>query len=207
MGIICALLILCILKEPPRGQSEGVHVRGMSGFRAYYNDVIYCIKIPSYVLITLGTAMGMFTQGGLAQWVSLFLYKTSRDIGHPYSNAETNLIFGVALVIGGLGGIIVSSDVAKRLRSKVGASADCYVCALGLYVGSALVYISLTVASYSIAAAFVSYHDINRRHIILTVIKGVHKLWSILLQFLLGSSYSYSFSKLLLSWLHLYEQY
>ena len=163
LGILCALLILCILKEPPRGQSEGVNVRGMSGLRAYYDDVIYCIKIPSYVLTNLGTAMGTFTLGGLAQWVPLFLYKTSRDIGHPYSNTETNLLIGVALVIGGLGGIIVSSEVAKRLRSKVGASADCYVCAFGLYVGSALVYTALTAASYSLPAAFVSY-DIYHLH-------------------------------------------
>ena len=161
LGILCALLILCILKEPSRGQSEGVNVRGISGLRAYYDDIIYCIKIPSFVLINLGTAMGTFTLGGLAQWISLFTYKTSRDIGHPYTNTETNLIIGVALVIGGLGGIIVSSEVAKRLRSKVGASADCYVCAFGLYVGSALVYIALTVASYSLAAAFVSYYHLH----------------------------------------------
>ena len=193
------------MKEPPRGQSEGVNVRGMSGFRAYYDDVIYCIKIPSYVIITLGTAMGTFSQGGLAQWVSLFLYKTSRDIGHPYTNTETNLIFGAALVIGGIGGIIVSTDVAKRLRSKIGPTADCYVCAFSLYVGSVLVYIALTVASYSLPAAFVSY---NIDSILsLTVIKGVHKHCSILLQFLLGSSYYYSFGELLLSWLHLYERH
>ena len=156
LGILCAVLIVCILKEPPRGQSEGVDVRGISGLRAYYDDIIYCIKIPSYVLISLGTAMATFTLGGLAQWVSLFLYKTSRDIDHPYTNTETNIIIGVVLVIGGLGGIVAGSEAAKRLRSKVGASADCYVCAFGLYVGSPLLYTALTVASYSLPATFVS---------------------------------------------------
>ena len=156
LGIVCALLILCILKEPPRGQSEGVNVRGISGLRAYYGDIIYCITIPSYVLISLGSAMATFTLGGLAQWVSLFLYKTSRDIEHPYTNAETNIIIGVVLVIGGFAGIVVGSEMAKRLRSKVGAAADCYVCAFGLYIGSPLVYTALTVASYSLPAVFVS---------------------------------------------------
>ena len=175
LGIVCALLIICILKEPPRGQSEGVNVKGMSGFRAYYDDVIYCIKIPSYVLITLGTAMGTFTLGGLAQWASLFLFKTSRDIGHAYTNTETNLLIGVVLVIGGLGGIVFSSELAKRLRTKIGASADCYVCAFGLYVGSALIYTALTVASYSLAAAFVSdlYTCTNiNRETVLKVLTG-----------------------------------
>ena len=156
LGIVVALLILCILKEPPRGQSEGVNVRGISGLRAYYDDIIYCIKIPSYVLTTLGAAMTTFTLGGLGQWVLLFIYKTSRDTGHSYSNTETDVMFGVVLVTGGLTGIVGSSEMAKRLRSKVGAAADCYVCAFGLYIGSPLVYTALTVASYSLPAAFVS---------------------------------------------------
>ena len=156
LGVACVLLILCILKEPPRGQAEGVSVRGTSGFRAYCDDIIYCITIPSYVLITLGAAMSTFALGGLAPWVSLFLYKTSRYIEDPYTNTEINIIIGVSLVIGGLIGIVAGSEVAKRLRSKIGPTADCYVCAFGLYVGSPLVYTALTVASYSLPAAFVS---------------------------------------------------
>ena len=144
------------MKEPARGQSEGVSVRGKTGFRAYYDDIIYCLKIPSYVLLTMGSTMGVFAMGGLAQWGSLFMYKTSRDTGHSYSNTEINLVFGVAVVVGGLGGTMTSSEMLKRLRLKLGAAVDCYTCALGLYIGSALTYILLTVASYSLPTTFVS---------------------------------------------------
>ena len=156
LGILCALLILCILKEPPRGQSEGVDVKGVSGFRAYYNDVKYCIKIPTYALTSLGAAMGIFSLGALAQWIPLFLYKTSCDTGHSFTNTETNVIFGASMVIGGLTGIIFSSQLAKKLHSVVGAPANSYVCAFGLYIGSAVTYSALTVASYSLPMAFVS---------------------------------------------------
>ena len=156
LGLIFALLIFFVLKEPPRGQSEGVDVRGVKGFRSYYNDIKYCIKIPSYILTVLSAAMGIFALGGLAQWAPLFIYKTSRDNGHSYSNTETNIIFGATLVTGGLSGIVASSELSKRLRARIGPSGVCYVGAFGLYIGSALSYTALTVASYSLPIAFVS---------------------------------------------------
>ena len=158
LGLLFALLIFCVLKEPPRGQSEGIDVRGMKGFRAYYEDIKYCIKIPSYVLTALSAAMGVFALGGLAQWLPLFIYKTSLDNDYGYSNTETNIIFGAALVTGGLSGIIASSELSKRLHSRVGPASICYINAFGLYVGSVLSYAALTVATYSLPAAFVSYN-------------------------------------------------
>lgn len=155
LGILCALLILCILKEPPRGQSEGVDVKGISGFRAYYNDVKYCIKIPSYVLSTFGFAMGTFVIGGLAQWAPLFIYKTSHDTGHPYSNTLTNLLFGFITVVGGLGGTIVGSESSKRLHSRLGAAADCYVCAASLLLGSVFAYFALTLSRHLLILSWI----------------------------------------------------
>ena len=156
LGILCALLILCILKEPPRGQSEGVDVKGISGFRAYYNDIKYCIKIPSYVLTTLGFAMGTFVIGGLAQWAPLFIYKTSRDTGHPYSNSLTNLLFGVITVLGGLGGTVVGSEASKRLHTRLGSAAECYVCAASLLLGSVFAYFALTLSRHQLIISWVS---------------------------------------------------
>ena len=160
MGILCALLIFFILREPPRGQKEGVDVRGKLGIRAYYEDIVYCLKIRSYMLSVLGFAMGIFTLGALTQWASLFIYKTSRDNGHSYSNTETNLMMGVIIILGGLGGTVVGSESAKRLRLRIGASADCYVCAISLYVSSATVFLGLTLASYSAPAGLVSQVDV-----------------------------------------------
>ena len=181
LGILCALLILCILKEPARGQSEGVNVRGKTGFRAYYDDIIYCLKIPSYLLSMFGSSMAVFGMGGLAQWASLFMYKTSRDTGHSNSNTELNVMFGIAIMAGGLTGTVASSEMVKRLRLRIGASADCYVCALGLYVGSALTYILLTVASYSLPTSFVSISDVWLvSNVIVNIIEGLARIRCIL---------------------------
>jgi len=160
MGIVCVLLILCILREPPRGQKEGVNVQGKSGIRAYFDDIAYCLKIRSYMLSVFGFAAMTFTMGALTQWASLFTYKTSRDNGHSYSNTETNLMIGVIIIVCGLGGTVVGSESAKHLRRKIGASADCYVCAVSLYVSSAAVFLGLTLASYSIIVGLVSQDGI-----------------------------------------------
>jgi len=155
LGILCALLILCILKEPPRGQKEGVNVRGKSGIRAYFDDIIYCVKIPSYMLSAVGFAMGTFSIGALAQWASLFIYKTSRDTGHPYSNTLTNLLFGTLTVVGGLGGTIIGSETSKRLHSKVGPASDCFVCAASLLLGGIFTYLALTMSRLVIDLSWV----------------------------------------------------
>ena len=157
LGVLCVLLILCILKEPPRGQSEGVDVRGISGLRAYYNDIKYCIRIPSYVLSSLGFAMSTFVIGGLAQWAPEFIYKTSLDTGHNYTNTMTALLFGAITVVGGLGGTIVGSESAKRLHSRLGPAADCYVCAISLLIGGVFTYFSLTLSRNWLILSWVSH--------------------------------------------------
>ena len=55
LGVIAALLILIVVREPPRGHTDGQRsskgVRGKSGVKAYLMDVYYCLKklVPSIV--------------------------------------------------------------------------------------------------------------------------------------------------------------
>ena len=100
--------------------------------------------------------MGTFVIGGLAQWAPLFIYKTSRDIGHPYSNTVTNLLFGVITVLGGLGGTVVGSETSKRLHGRLGAAAECYVCAASLLLGGVFAYLALTVSRHQLIVGWVS---------------------------------------------------
>ena len=48
LGVIAALLILLVVREPPRGHTDGQRsskgVKGKSGFVAYLMDVLYCLK-------------------------------------------------------------------------------------------------------------------------------------------------------------------
>ena len=59
LGVIAALLILLLVREPPRGHTDGQRssrgVRGKSGFKAYLMDVLYCIKklAPSFANVLI----------------------------------------------------------------------------------------------------------------------------------------------------------
>ena len=48
LGVVAALLILIVVKEPPRGHTDGQRsskgVRGKSGLKAYLMDILYCVK-------------------------------------------------------------------------------------------------------------------------------------------------------------------
>lgn len=48
LGVIAALLILLVVKEPVRGSSDGQRqskgVKGKSGLSAYYDDIKYLLK-------------------------------------------------------------------------------------------------------------------------------------------------------------------
>ena len=59
LGVIAAFLILLVVREPPRGHTDGQRstkgVRGKNGVKAYLMDVLYCIKklVPSLVDVLL----------------------------------------------------------------------------------------------------------------------------------------------------------
>ena len=47
LGVVAAILILLVVREPPRGHTDGQRskgVRGRSGLKAYFMDVWYCLK-------------------------------------------------------------------------------------------------------------------------------------------------------------------
>ena len=51
LGVIAALLVFFVVKEPARGHGDGQRsrsskgVRGKSGFMAYMHDVWYCLRV------------------------------------------------------------------------------------------------------------------------------------------------------------------
>ena len=45
LGLICGLLILFCLKEPPRGEADGnTHLHSSSSCRAWLDDIVYLVK-------------------------------------------------------------------------------------------------------------------------------------------------------------------
>ena len=57
LGVVAAFLIFFIIREPPRGHTDGQRsskgVRGKSGVKAYFMDVLYCVKKLVSLLVFL----------------------------------------------------------------------------------------------------------------------------------------------------------
>jgi predicted MFS family arabinose efflux permease len=107
-GIIIALLIAFLMKEPERGGSEGadkVKVSKAGVFSLLHN--------PAYLCVIGGYAMVTFTTGGLSYWMPAFLQRVDGR-----SQGEAGLLMGGCTVVAGLLGTIVGGVVAQRWSKK-----------------------------------------------------------------------------------------
>ena len=115
LGVLAALLVLLVVREPVRGISDGQRtsrsgVRGKTGFSAYIDDICYlfgklvciiCINFygplqwvilncsMTFLLSTVGFTATAFTAGALAQWAPTFIERVSGMIkpGHGYGDS------------------------------------------------------------------------------------------------------------------------
>src|SRR5207249_4427111 len=67
-GIILGLLCL-FMREPPRGQADAARTSRAARFKDYLD----LMRIPSYVLDTLGMTAMTFGMGALAYWMPAYL--------------------------------------------------------------------------------------------------------------------------------------
>jgi predicted MFS family arabinose efflux permease len=105
-GILVALLILLLLKEPKRGATDA-HV---SGERKPATETIFgLVANPQYLYATFGMAMVVFSLGGISAWVPSFLQRVG-----GYSSSSAGLIVGAVTVFGGLGGTAVGGWLAQK---------------------------------------------------------------------------------------------
>lgn len=73
----------------------------------------------------------------------------------PLSESQASFGFGVVTVIAGLVGTISGSELSKFI-SRWTQQSDCIVCALGLLVGSPLMYFTLVFGGYNLYLGWVS---------------------------------------------------
>jgi predicted MFS family arabinose efflux permease len=107
-GILIALLILFLVKEPQRGATDlkPTHPTATSPFSLVRN--------APYLYATLGLAMVVFSMGGISFWIPSFLQRRA-----GYSPSSAGLIVGALTVLGGLGGTAIGGWIAQRwLRSN-----------------------------------------------------------------------------------------
>jgi len=105
-GILVALLILFVMKEPKRGATD---VRKPGEKKAAKDTVLSLVTNPQYLFATFGMAMVVFSLGGISAWVPSFLQRVG-----GYSSSAAGLIVGAVTVFGGLGGTAVGGWIAQR---------------------------------------------------------------------------------------------
>lgn len=153
LGVVSVLLVLFFLKEPPRGHVDGQRsskgVSGKKGFMAYVQDVLYCLRVKTFVFTTLGFTAVTFTVGALAQWAPTFVLRVSKVVNpdHPYSVSSSAIIFGGITVAAGITGTVAGSELSKYL-GKYTRKAEALVCSLGMMLSAPLLMVAITVVHY-----------------------------------------------------------
>lgn len=119
-GLILALICF-FMREPTRGLADpgSVPPRRSAGWR----DYLQLLRIPSYLLNTLGMTAMTFTLGGLAYWFPKYL-KERQALGEETGIGEMKgvSLFGVVVVVSGLLATLAGGTAGDRLRRRFSGS-------------------------------------------------------------------------------------
>jgi len=151
LGILCTLLVMFVIVEPPRGASDGgILLRRTS----WLSDLVYLVKHKSFMLSSLGFTCVTFVAGALALWAPKYMNKAMvvQQIDMP--EATVSLIFGVITCAAGFTGVAGGLYFANLLRRWT-PRADPLVCAVGLIASAPFLYLAIVCSNHSITATWI----------------------------------------------------
>ncbi len=112
-GVLLALMILFLLKEPPRGLSDPIAAGQADASYGFWQVMRYLWQLRSYRCIVLIAACGGGAGFGSLLWGPTFMIRV-----HHLSAAEVGLLFGtgtiVALLLGQIGAGAVADIAGQR---------------------------------------------------------------------------------------------
>jgi MFS family permease len=129
LGAVCFFM-----REVKIGASDRVHKT-----KAKPRDYLMLVKIPSYVLATLGMAAMTFAIMGVGYWMPEYL--EDRNVPGVFG-LSPRLVFGAITAVAGLAGTLLGGMAGDALRKKYSGSYF-LVSAAGLLVGAPLIVIML----------------------------------------------------------------
>ncbi|CAJ0586171.1 unnamed protein product, partial [Mesorhabditis spiculigera] len=144
IGVIIDLLVIVLLREPRRQEDEATRPE-----RSFWRDCMQIIKVPTYILSTLGLTCVMFLTGSLEWWApTLIEHGKAAKLGLGDSDELTDdqknnitLVTGAITLISGLLGVVVGSLIAYWMKTGKGLcsrlqteSADAWVCTVGALI-------------------------------------------------------------------------
>ncbi|XP_064619800.1 protein spinster homolog 1-like isoform X2 [Lineus longissimus] len=150
-GLVCCVLIIFVVYEPARGESEGgVHLTPTS----WFVDVKQLCKNKSFMLSTFGFTCVAFTTGALAFWAPLFMENSITVLTGEQADApQVALIFGVVTCLAGFIGVGLGAESARRLR-RLNPRADPLVCAFGMLACTPFLFFALVMSKYNTIATW-----------------------------------------------------
>ena len=107
-GILVGLLIFLVMREPPRGYSDGA--TGLVEQPRLPDVVRHLVTKRTYLLVVLGVCFGMLVEFGTNQWLPSFYV---RQYGMTLD--QVGLKYGLAVAVGGVPGSILGGLLTDRL--------------------------------------------------------------------------------------------
>jgi sugar phosphate permease len=115
-GILIAILIAILMKEPARGASQQMKPRTDEGGGSFSQSVRHSLQTvrvllrnKAYMSSVLGYAAVTFSLGGISWWMPSFLHRAA-----GYSLSKAAFVMGAITVVAGLGGTALGGAIAQR---------------------------------------------------------------------------------------------
>ncbi|XP_067929228.1 protein spinster homolog 1-like [Watersipora subatra] len=154
LGVICCLLILFVLKEPPRGMAEHATLTHSTGLRSILTDLNSLVRNKSFMLNTFGFVCVAFVTGALALFAPSFVYDGYKALDLHPGSATISLDFGFVTCGAGVIGILCGGALAYVVKKKH-AGGDALVCALGLSSSSIFLFFAIFSLTYTVYVTWI----------------------------------------------------
>ncbi|KYO25455.1 spinster-like protein 1 [Alligator mississippiensis] len=152
LGVVAVVLLLLVMKEPPRGAVERHGPPSPLHYTSWCDDVRALARNRSFVLSSLGFTAVAFVTGALALWAPAFLQRARLAAGAP--PADDSLVFGAVTCVTGVLGVGAGVELSRRLRLR-SSRADPLVCAIGLLGAAPCLFLAVALARASIPVTYV----------------------------------------------------
>lgn len=153
MGLVAVILIMVLLTDPPRGESEG---HGDLQAASYKEDLIYLATNKSFVFSTLGFTCVTFCTGALAWWGPIFIQRgleTKKPEERFMEPESVAFIFGLVTMLSGVVGVPLGMILSTKLKPKY-PRADPIICGVGILISAVFLTLGMILCDTHIVLTF-----------------------------------------------------
>jgi len=153
LGIVAVLLIILLLTDPPRGESEGHEDLQAASYR---EDLAYLATNTSFILSTLGFTCVTFCTGALSWWGPIFIQRgleTQPEEERAMNPSSVPFVFGVVTMMSGVVGVPLGMVLSTKLKAKY-PRADPIICGVGILISAVFLTLGMLLCESNIVATF-----------------------------------------------------